>query len=136
MRVGKARPSILGPLAVTLLAAAVSSACGSRPTSGASIDDVARPPQLVNPDEVVQVIQAEYPQSLQVLRVEGTVRLRIFVGADGVPMEFSVLGTSGNRELDQAAMRVAPHLRFEPAIDREGRPVRVWATFPISFRLP
>jgi TonB family protein len=65
--------------------------------------------------------------------VEGVVRLRLFVGQDGVPTEVRLLESSGYPELDRAAQRVAGVLRFDPATDHEGRPLRVWASFPIVF---
>jgi len=61
------------------------------------------------------------------------VRLRLLVGTDGVPEEVRLLESSGYQELDAAATRVAGYLRFSPATDNDGKPLRVWASFPISF---
>jgi TonB family protein len=120
-----------GLLVASFLAACA--ACGSL-RSGASIDDVATPPRLLNGDQVVAAIEREYPPELRAQGIGGVVRLRLLVGTDGVPVQVAILDSSGNAELDQAARRVAPVLRFGPATDRDGNPVRVWASFPIAFR--
>lgn len=44
-----------------------------------------------------------YPSSLRSLGVQGTVRLRIIVGASGRASSVTVIGTSGNSTLDQYA---------------------------------
>lgn len=44
-----------------------------------------------------------YPSSLRALGVQGTVRLRIIVGASGRASSVTVIGTSGNSTLDQYA---------------------------------
>jgi len=123
---------------VTLLAPVLASAClgGSRLSSGASSESVAIAPQLINADEIAELIEVEYPTQLRAQGVGGTVRLRLFVGVDGLPIEIRLLDSSGRGELDAAAERVARALRFSPATDHDGNPVRVWASFPITFRTP
>lgn len=121
--------------AVGLLLAALLAGCGGRSLrSGASADDVATPPRLINGDAVVAAIASEYPPDLQAQGVGGVVRLRLLVDTDGVPVEVAILDSSGNAELDRAARRVASVLRFDPATDEDGKPLRVWASFPIAFR--
>lgn len=123
---------------VTLLAPVLASAClgGSRMSSGASSESVAIAPQLINADEIAELIELEYPAELRAAGVGGTVRLRLFVGVDGLPIEIRLLDSSGRGELDAAAERVARALRFSPATNHNGDPVRVWASFPITFRTP
>lgn len=110
-------------------------ACGGTSTlrQGASIDEVATPPRLINGDEVQAAISAEYPPRLREAGIGGVVRLSLLVGRDGVPTDSRLLQSSGNADLDRAARRVAVVLRFSPAVDRDGRPVEVWASFPIVF---
>lgn len=107
---------------------------GSSLRTGAPVDDVAAAPRLLNGDAVTQAIATEYPPELRSQGVGGVVRLRLLVGRDGVPREARVLEGSGLPRLDQAAMRVADVVRFEPATDANGRPLEVWAAFPIVFR--
>ena len=121
-----------GPVAAICLLLA---ACGgSSLRSGASVEDVATAPRLLNGDAVTQAIEQEYPPELRAQGVGGVVRLRLLVGTDGVPREARVLEGSGLPRLDQAAMRVASVVRFEPATNHDGRPIEVWAAFPIVFR--
>jgi len=101
--------------------------------SGAPAESVATAPRLLNGEQVEQAIAAEYPDALRREGIGGTVRLRLLVGTDGVPEEVRLLESSGYQELDAAATRVAEYLRFSPATDNDGKPLRVWASFPISF---
>jgi TonB family protein len=125
------RATAFSPVLILLLAACGG---GSSLRSGASVEDVATAPRLLNGEEVTQAIDREYPPELRSQGVGGVVRLRLLVGTDGVPMEVRILDGSGFPLLDQAATRVARVIRFGPATDLEGRPVTVWAAFPIVFR--
>lgn len=118
------------------LALALVACGGSSLRAGASVDDVAVAPRLVNGDEVTAAIETEYPQQLRREGVGGVVRLRLLVGVDGVPVEFRLLDSSGFPLLDQAAGRVARVLRFDPARNSKGDPLQVWAAFPIVFSVP
>jgi protein TonB len=67
---------------------------------------------------------------------EGQVLLRVFVDANGRPLEVTVERSSGHRELDRAAReQVLAQWRFQPA-QRAGVAVPAWALVPIDFRLP
>lgn len=119
---------------VVMLLAACAGSTSLR--SGASVDDVATPPQLLNREEVDEAIAVEYPPQLRAAGVGGVVRLSLLVGRDGIPTDLRILQTSGYDPLDEAAARVARVLRFDPATDHDGDPVQVWASFPIVFRVP
>lgn len=76
-----------------------------------------------------------YPSAEARSGVEGTVTLRILVGADGVPLEVAIEHGSGNRNLDRAAQRhVKDKWRFHPAV-RNGQPVQAYGLVPIAFSL-
>src|SRR5688572_4190630 len=67
---------------------------------------------------------------------EGRVLLRVFVDANGRPIEVTVEHSSGSRELDRAARdKVLADWRFRPAM-RAGVPVPAIGLVPIDFRLP
>ena len=121
-------------LCVGILAAAGCRSSTSM-TSGASAESVAAAPRLLNGAQVEDAIAAEYPEQLRRDGVGGTVRLRLLVDTDGIPAEVRLLETSGYPVLDAAATRVAEFLRFSPATDSGGEPLRVWASFPISFQV-
>lgn len=76
----------------------------------------------------------EYPWSLRRRGVEGTVRLRVNVSAEGLPTEVIVLRSSGFDEMDRAALEAVKAWRFQPA-RRSGQAVAALAEVPIVFRL-
>ena len=127
------RPFCLRSTALCALLILAACGGGSPLRQGASIDDVATPPRLTNGDEVQAAIAAEYPEQLRNAGIGGVVRLSLLVGPDGVPTDSRLLQSSGNADLDRAARRVAGVLRFSPALNRDGNPVAVWASFPIVF---
>ncbi|MDH3207408.1 MAG: energy transducer TonB [Gemmatimonadota bacterium] len=123
----------LSALAVVLAAAACSGSSSSL-RSAAPAESVVSAPRLTNGDEVAAAIEAEYPSQFRNDGVGGTVRLRLLVDTNGVPVEVRLLESSGYPALDAAGDRVASILRFDPARDAAGRPIRVWASFPIIFQ--
>ena len=79
-----------------------------------------------------ELLQTVYPPELQRRGVGGTVWLRMWVGEMGLPGSVEVSRSSGVGELDQAALRVAPQFRFEPAL-QDGRRRGSWIEFPVLF---
>jgi protein TonB len=75
-----------------------------------------------------------YPMSARQRRLEGTVRLRVFVNAAGTVDEVQLHQTSGSPLLDRSALEAVKQWRFIPA--REGdRAVPAWVIVPIVFTL-
>ena len=62
-------------------------------------------------------------------------QLRIEVGADGVPTDVVVVGSSRNRELDRAAVQAVRRWRFQPAM-QNGVAVAATVQQTISFEAP
>jgi len=91
-------------------------------------------PSIVNRDEVIQAMQAEYPPLLREAGIGGTVRIYFFIGEDGAVQKRILDRSSGHPALDEAAMRVAQIYRFTPALNR-GDEVPVWVSFPITFQV-
>lgn len=79
--------------------------------------------------------QPNYPSSARDAGIQGTVRIRFLIGKDGHVESASVAASSGNAALDQAAVDAAYRWRFSPAKDDQGRPVRCYASGPITFSL-
>lgn len=76
-----------------------------------------------------------YPRRALNAQIEGTVVLRVLVGADGKPIEATVQRSSGHRELDEAALRqVLRRWSFRPAM-RDGQAIQVYGLVPIRFSL-
>jgi len=79
----------------------------------------------------------EYPVALFELRVEGVVRLHLYITESGniVPESTRIADGSGYPELDSAALRGVNALRFAPA-RRDGTPVATSFVQPVYFRHP
>jgi len=76
----------------------------------------------------------DYPQLSRRMGEEGTVRLRVHVTADGLPLEVRVESGSGYDRLDRAAIHAVARWQFLPA--RLGNQVvSGWVVVPISFVL-
>ena len=64
-----------------------------------------------------------YPAAMRQSRVEGSVRLRIYLDAEGAPQRVDIIAGSGHTEFDTTAREwVLSHWRFTPA-RQGGRPV-------------
>ena len=75
-----------------------------------------------------------YPRNAMLSAREGRVQVRIEIGADGVPTDSSLVESSGDRDLDRAALQGVRRWRFKPAM-AHGAPVTSNVTVPIEFRL-
>jgi periplasmic protein TonB len=76
----------------------------------------------------------EYPAQARDRGEEGTVGLRLLVGADGAMREVRLQRSSGNPMLDRAATDAARRWEVEPA-SLGGRPAEAWFEVPVRFRL-
>jgi protein TonB len=75
-----------------------------------------------------------YPSVAMRRRETGTVRIRVDVSADGVPIATTVVESSQSRDLDRAALEAVRRWRFQPA-QANGQPVGGSVIVPISFKL-
>ncbi|MEL7038310.1 MAG: energy transducer TonB [Cyanobacteria bacterium J06592_8] len=72
-----------------------------------------------------------YPRSLRNQGIEGTAIVRGLVGTDGRVAQLEIVQSSGNDDLDEAALEAASEMRFLPPDGGGSRPVRL----PIQFTL-
>lgn len=91
-------------------------------------------PAIVNEDEVLRSIQAEYPDELRASGVGGTVNVVVHVRPDGRVMETLLQRSSGRPSLDRAAREVARGIRFEARAGPEPSE-GYWLIQPIRFRV-
>jgi protein TonB len=91
-------------------------------------------PSLINPDELRRALEREYPSILRDAGIGGTVGLLVRIDTRGGVVEAKVDRSSGYAGLDEAALKVAPGLRFRPALNRE-TPVSVWISLPVTFKV-
>jgi protein TonB len=75
-----------------------------------------------------------YPEAARRLGAEGTVLLRLSVGADGRVASAEVVQGSGFPVLDRAAREAALRCRFDPALEA-GRPVPGSAPWRVTYRI-
>lgn len=75
-----------------------------------------------------------YPLAARRRGLEGTVRIEVTVGADGLVRDLRLKSTSGSSDLDESALGAVRRWRFVPA--RQGaETVEGKVTVPIRFRL-
>jgi TonB family protein len=89
-------------------------------------------PELMNRSEVRRALLREYPRALQRRGVEGVVMVWYWIDDVGKVEKYEIRGSSGSLELDAAAERVIPVMRFRPATEW-GKKVPVIVTLPIRF---
>lgn len=82
-----------------------------------------------------RITQPEYPPSSRRAGEEGTVQLQVYVLESGRAGEVKVARSSGFPKLDEAAVKeVQRNWRFVPGKE-DGKPVSMWHTFAVTFRL-
>ena len=79
--------------------------------------------------------QPPYPDTAQLNGEQGTVVLRVKVGANGRVRNIEVETSSGFGDLDNAAIEGVLRWRFIPAM-QDGDTATVWTNITIVFRLP
>jgi TonB family protein len=75
-----------------------------------------------------------YTEEARKNKVQGVVRARILVGADGSVKQVRVVGIGLSDGLNEEAIRAAYQMRFRPAI-KNGLPVAFWISLEIEFNL-
>jgi TonB family protein len=91
-------------------------------------------PELRNRPEVQQALVRNYPPHLRDRRVSGTTLVWLLIDEIGRVVNAQVKESSGEPDLDKAALQVARAMLFTPAKNRESQPVKVWIQLPIVFR--
>lgn len=102
------------------------------PTDAGPVEPVTGPISLSSLS-YVKATPPPYPRPEMTAGVQGTVVLRVLVGIDGMPLEVSIETSSGNRALDQSALRhIRKAWRFQPAM-KDGHAVQAYGLVPIVF---
>lgn len=84
--------------------------------------------------EMIYEHKPDYPVLEEQRRITGTVWVKALVGEKGKVLEAAVYKSSGNAQLDQAAVEAAEKCRYKPAL-KDKQPVRVWVHYKVEFRL-
>jgi protein TonB len=91
-------------------------------------------PYEVAPVLIKGSVKLQYPSFLRRAGIEGTVVLWLFIDESGYVRNVKIHKPSGNKALDDAAVRAYKVARFTPAMSRD-RPVKVWVQYPVQFTL-
>jgi TonB family protein len=84
---------------------------------------------------VVEQVKPAYPAMARRMGWQGRVVMRALIGADGGVLQVTVLESSGDKLLDDAAMASVQASRYSPARSRGGRAMASALRVPISFVL-
>lgn len=90
-------------------------------------------PDILNRDELERAMKREYPPLLRDAGIGGTVIVHFFIDENGVVQNSLIAGSSGHTVLDEASLKIAPIIRFSPALNRDRR-VPVWIQIPIVWK--
>ena len=91
-------------------------------------------PRLKNQGEIEKAVARNYPSALKDAGIGGTTNLWIRVDEEGNAVAWDVKKGSGFDALDSAAVRVAPSLKFKPAMVGD-RTIPVWISIDIVFSI-
>ena len=91
-------------------------------------------PAGVTPPHATHVANPEYSDQARRKRIQGVVLLSTLVNEQGEPTDVQVEKGLGYG-LDENAMRAVSQYRFQPATDRDGKPVAVRIKIEVSYRL-
>jgi len=94
---------------------------------------VLRPTDRFNPCHLMYRVEPTYPPEAQQQRIEGTVKIHVSIGTDGIVLSTKLL--SGSSLLAPAAMDAAKYWRYIPAL-LNGQPVETEQDIQIDFQLP
>ncbi len=89
-------------------------------------------PELKNRSAVQSALQRYYPSMLKDAGIGGTADVWFFINEAGRVEKFQINRSSGQKQLDEAALRVADIMEFSPALNRDQK-VSVWVSLPITF---
>ena len=90
-------------------------------------------PFIRNRDELRRALEREYPPLYRDSGIGGTTKVWFFIDETGKVVKTRIHTSSGQKALDEAALRVAHLYQFSPALNRD-QPVPVWVSLDITFR--
>jgi len=109
------------------------------PEEPVQIEEEEDPPMFVAVEKMpsfVNQVRPKYPEMARKAGIEGAVYISVLVGKDGKPIKSKILKKkpADSNIFDEAATNAVMTSVYSPGI-QNGRPVRVWLTVPIRFRL-
>ena len=89
----------------------------------------------INDPKVLREVRPTYTPDAMRAKIQGEVLLEAVVLDSGVVGEVKVVKSLDPNGLDQEAIKAAKRWLFQPATDRSGKPVAVYVTLALSFRI-
>lgn len=143
LAVETATPTTIAPATVQIappapnLPPSVPLAAVASPAPAPALATVAAPSVKVMPstdaDDLYNPNQ-RYPRMSQTMGEQGTVMVRILIGANGLPLKAEVQKTSGFERLDQAALDFVMQSRYKPGT-LDGKPTEMWMGREVKYVL-
>ena len=84
--------------------------------------------------EMLRYAAPDYPKRARRARIEGVVWVRALVARTGKVLMADVFRSSGNGDLDDAAVSAAYDNEFRPGIQK-GKAINCWVTYRVNFQL-
>ena len=91
-------------------------------------------PLPIVPPRVISQVWPEYPVSALEKGIEGLVLVQAYINVSGQPEKVEVKTTSGNVDLDEAAVKAMLNWRFAPATEN-GSGLASWFEVPVRFSI-
>lgn len=88
----------------------------------------------VQPSRLIRQVRPDYPDDLQQLGVQGTVKVRAIISKEGTVLHPVVVNTEVHPGLAKAALDAVSQWTYEPTL-LNGQPVEVVTTIEIAFQL-
>jgi TonB family protein len=88
--------------------------------------------------KVLNRVTPNFPALASDAGLEETIWVKIALDKDGIPYKTEIIKRDPEFVyiFDDEVRRSAMQWRFSPALDREGKPVKVWITIPFRFKMP
>lgn len=87
------------------------------------------------PPRIIKSVQPVYPMTERNAKIEGTATVRFLINTDGNVEEVIVVASTGNSNLDAAAVNACYKWKFTSARNMSGQNIRCYANMPITFKI-
>lgn len=87
------------------------------------------------PPRIIKSVHPVYPMAERNAKIEGTATVRFLINTDGSVEEVIVVASSGNSNLDAAAVNACYKWKFTSARNMSGQNIRCYANMPITFKI-
>jgi protein TonB len=91
-------------------------------------------PELKNRTAITRALERYYPPMLKDAGIGGSPEVWFYINQSGRVEKTLLNKSSGQKQLDEAALKVADIMEFSPALNRDQK-VSVWVSLPITFRV-